>query len=140
MKPVTEAQIEFGHRLGIDLSGRSINVALAMIEDSIDTQFHGRNDLGAPTPKQVQLALRFGQDISAVSRRVGNAIVDDILTTLNHEAIVSQCLAPDVVVVNKHDTLARKRVISSIREDGTVYLRGGNGARTWARNLVRVEK
>lgn len=140
MKLVTEPQMEFGRRIGLDLSGKTAGVALAMIHDTVDMQFHGRNDLGAPTPKQIELARQFGYDISTVSRRVGDAIIDDIMTNLNHEAIANQRLAPNVVVINKHDILGRKFVISSIREDGTVYLRGGNGAKAWARSLVRAEE
>ena len=32
----------------------------------------------------------------------------------------------------------RKLVISSIQPGGTVYFKGGNRARAWARSLVRV--
>jgi hypothetical protein len=135
---VIEAQIEFGRRFGPDLSGKTVSVALAMVHDAVDTQFHGRNDLGEPTPKQIELARQFGQDISAVSRRVGDAVVDDIMTNLNQEAIASQHLERGVVVTNKHDFLSRKFIISSIGEDGTVYFCGGSGARAWARSLVRV--
>ena len=138
MNLVTEAQIEFGRRFSLDLYGKTVGVALAMVQDAVDTQFHGRNDLGEPTPKQIELARQFGHDISAASRRVGGAVIDDIMTDLNHEAIASQRLAPGVVVTNKHDSLSRKFVISSIAENGTVYFCGGNGARAWARSLVRV--
>lgn len=39
---VSEAQASFGKRLGLDLTGRSVNVAHALIEDAIDVGFHGR--------------------------------------------------------------------------------------------------
>lgn len=136
---VTEAQIQFGRRIGLELAGKSLGVARAMIEDAIDCQFYGRNDLGEPTPKQIELARKLGRNISTVSRRVGDAIIDDIMTQLNHEAIESQRLAPGVVVTNKHDLLGRKIVISSIKEDGTVYFRGGNGSKAWARSLIRAD-
>jgi hypothetical protein len=139
MNFVTETQIQFGRRIGLDLAGKTVGVARAMIEDAIYCQFYGRNDLGAPTLKQIELARKFGHDISTVSRRVGDAIIDDIMTQLNIEAIASQRLAPDVVVTNKHDQLGRKFVISSITEDGTVYFRGGNGAKAWARSLIRAD-
>jgi hypothetical protein len=139
MKFITEAQIQFGRRVGLDLAGKSVSVARAMIEDAIHCQFYGRNDLGEPTPKQIELARKFGHDISTVSRRVGDATIDDIMTQLNREAIASQGLAPGVVVTNKHDLLGRKIVISSIKEDGTVYFRGGNGGKAWARSLIRAD-
>ena len=136
---VTEAQIQFGRRIGLDLEGKTVGVALAMIEDAIHCQFYGRNDVGAPTPKQIELARKFGHDISAVSRRVGDAIINNIMTELNREAVASQRLAPGIVVKNKHDPLDRKFVISSIAGDGTVYFRGGNGAKAWARSLTRTD-
>ncbi|HXW71877.1 MAG TPA: hypothetical protein VEK34_10615 [Methylocella sp.] len=139
MNFVSEAQIQFGRRIGLDLAGKTVAVARAMIEDAIHYQFYGRNDLGKPTPKQIELACRFGHDISMVSRRVGDAIIDDIMTRLNLDAIVGQRLAPGVVVTKKHDRLGEKFVISSIRPDGTVYFRGGNGAKAWARSLIRVD-
>lgn len=138
MKIVNDSQIAFGISLGLDLTGKSVRVAQAMIEDLIDTQFHGRNDLGRPSTKQQMLAQRFGHDISCASRRVGDAIISDIMLKLNHDAIAEHNLAPGVTVVNKHDRLQQPRVISSIKEDGTVYLRGGNGARAWARSLSRL--
>ncbi len=73
-----------------------------------------------------------------MSRREGDAIIDDVLTELNHEMIESEGLAPGVAVANIHDVLGRTFVISSIHPDGTVYFRGGNGQRAWARSLRRV--
>ena len=134
-----EKQIQFGRRIGLDLAGKTVGIARAMIEDAIDCQFYGRNDLGEPTPKQIELARKFDRDISTVSRRLGDAIVDDIMTQLNLEAIASQRLARDVVVTNKHDQSGRKFVISSITDDGTVYFRGGNGAKAWARSLIHAD-
>jgi hypothetical protein len=137
---VSDAQIQFGCRLGLALTGKTVGVARAMIEDAIDCQFYGRNDLGEPTLKQIELARKFGREIAAVSRRVGDAIINDLMTDLNHEAIQSQRLARDVPVTNKHDPLHRRWVISSITEDGTVFFRGGNGAKAWARSLIRVDE
>ena len=139
MEYVTKAQIAFGQRLGLDLAGKSVGEAQAMIEDAIQRDFLMDEDLGSPTLKQVELAAKFQKDISGTSLRVGNAIVDDLMTELNHEAIRREGLAPGVVTINKHDTLKMKRVISSIAEDGTVYFRGGNGAKAWARSLIRIK-
>lgn len=137
--PVNEKQIEFGRQIGIDLAGRSLNVARAMIADVIQRDFSGLPDLGSPTERQVSLAKKFDHDISNTTRRVGDAIIADLMLRLNFEAIDCQGLAPDVVVVNKHDKLQRKSVISSISSDGTVYFRGGNGARAWARSLIKCD-
>jgi hypothetical protein len=47
MSFVTEVQIQFGRRIGLDPVGKTIGLVRAMIEDAIDRQFYGRNDLVA---------------------------------------------------------------------------------------------
>jgi len=137
---VTEAQVEFGKRLDLELDGKSVGVAYAMVGDAIQRSFFGKNDLGAPTTKQIELAAKFGIDIARATRSVGDAVITDIMFKLNQEAIVEQKLAPGIKVVNKHDILGKVRTVSSIAGDGTVYFKGGNGARAWARSLVRMDK
>ncbi|WMT71911.1 hypothetical protein [Bradyrhizobium sp. Ash2021] len=137
-RKVTQAQIDFGRRLGLELSEKSIGVAHALIQDAIQRSFFGKNDLGSPTSKQIELAMKFGFDIRHETRGVGDAVIADIMDGLNCRGIVEQRLAVGVRVRNKHDTLNREWVISSISADGTVYFKGGNGARAWARSLVRI--
>jgi hypothetical protein len=110
-----------------------------MIEDVIQRDFLGKDALGVPTAKQIELAAKFGHDISMATRRVGNAVIDDLMRQLNREAISEQKLEAGVAVINKHDQLRSKLIISSIADDGTVYFRGGNGGRAWARSLIRSE-
>lgn len=136
---VNERQVEFGHKLGLDLAECTISVALAKLQDRIDIEFWDKKELGRPSEKQIHLAAEFGYDISNTTARVGSAIVDDILEQLNSESICAQGLKPGDRVRNKWDSLERTWVISSIQEDGTVYFKGGNGQRAWARNLVKVD-
>ena len=136
---LTEAQIAFGTRLGLDLRDKSVGVAYAMIEDAVHQSFLGKNDLGAPTSKQIELAAKFGIDITHATRSVGDAVITDIMFELNQKAIADQKLTSGTKVVNKHDILNIVRTVSSIAEDGTVYFKGGNGARAWARSLIRVD-
>ena len=135
---VTDDQVAFGVTLGLDLHGCTVTIAAARIADAIDTGFWGL-ELGSPTPKQVELAAKFGYDISGMSRREGDAVIDDLMTQLNLETVESEGLAPGVVVTNIHDSLSRQYTISSVYPDGTVYFRGGNGGRAWARSLRRVQ-
>lgn len=58
---------------------------------------------------------------------------------LNQAVISQQQLGPGVAVRNKHDPLHRRWVISSIGDDGTVFFKGGNGAKAWSRSLIRIE-
>ena len=134
---VDDNQVAFGAKLGLDLRGCTVSVALARIEDAIDIGFHGTTNAGSPTQKQNALAAKFGYDIASLSRREGFAVIDDLMTELNYEMIESEGLVPGVTVVNVHDILEMPLVISSIHPDGTVYFRGGNGKRAWARSLRR---
>jgi hypothetical protein len=136
---VNERQIGFGKRLGLELDGKSVGVAQAMINDAIQRGFYGKNDLGSPTSKQIELARKFGADIAQSTRSVGDAVISNIMFQLNQDAIAGQKLEPGVKVVNKHDILGRVHTVSSIAPDGTVYFKGGNGARAWARSLIRQE-
>ena len=138
---LNDDQIAFGAKLGLDLRACTLTVAVAAarIEDAIDRGFRGVMELGSPTPKQVELAAKFGYDISGLSRREGDATIDDLMTQVNHETIIAEGLAPGVKVTNIHDDFEAHYVISSVYPDGTVYFRGGNGQRAWARSLRRAE-
>ena len=135
---MNDEQIAFGNKLGLDLRGCTVTVAEARIADAIDVGFRGGVELKSPTPKQVELAAKFEHDIAGLSRREGGAIIDDLMTQLNRETIESEGLASGVVVTNIHDESGAHFVISSIYPDGTVYFRGGNGHRAWARSLRRA--
>ncbi|MBU1285944.1 MAG: hypothetical protein KJ989_19470 [Gammaproteobacteria bacterium] len=132
-----DSQIAFGERLGLNLKGKSVGVARAEIDDAIAIEFHGAHDFDSPSAKQCALAKKFGFDISNSTKSVGFAVIDDIMHHLNMEAIEKHQLAPGVTVHNIHQH-EKNYVISSISSDGTVYFKGGNGKRAWARNLERL--
>ncbi len=138
IRKVNEAQVAFGKKLDLDLHGCTVTVAAARIEDAIDLGFRSVSDLGAPTQKQIELAAKFDYDIIGLSRREATAIIEDLMIQLNKEIIEYERLAPGVVVRNIHGPPDMHYIISSIHEDGTVYFRGGNGRRAWARSLRRV--
>jgi hypothetical protein len=48
MQRVNEDQIAFGRLLDLELEGKSISEALAMLHDVVDRDFLGQSDLGAP--------------------------------------------------------------------------------------------
>jgi hypothetical protein len=134
---VNDAQVDFGIKLGVNLRGCTVTVAAALIEDAIDLDFWGK-ELARPTPKQIALAATFGHDISSSSRRVGDAVIGDLMEQLNPDAIAREQLTAGTVVINVHDPIGMQHTISSITPDGTVYYRGGNGQRAWARSLRRA--
>lgn len=132
---VNEAQVRFAENLGINVTSNTVHQAAARIEECILLAFWGVADMGHPTPKQVALGEKYGFDIKNCSRIFGDAVIDDIMLQLNKSAIRELNLAPSVRVMRVSDSLERQETISSIGEDGTVYFRGGNGGRAWARNL-----
>lgn len=136
---VNEEQLEFCEKLGLSVQGDSVGVAMAKVSEMVDSTFNKERPRKALSPKQIELARQFGQDISQESKIVGEAIITDIMHQLNMNAISSQNLESGVAVINKHDSLQRNYVISSIAPDGTVYFKGGNGQRAWARSLVAVK-
>ncbi|MBA1447042.1 MAG: hypothetical protein FE835_19580 [Gammaproteobacteria bacterium] len=137
---VTKAQIKFCKNVGLDVSSDTERVAIARLHETIQREFWENTDLGRPTENQVELASKFGIDISNMSRIVGNAIIDDIMSELNKEAIIEQSLKPGSRVRKTYDENGKIYIISSIKRDGTVYFKGGNGQKAWARNLVSTEQ
>ena len=135
---VNDYQVKFGSNLGLDLRGFTVSVAAAKIRVAIREGFWGDTVSHCPTSKQIAFAKRHGFDIQGLDREIADAIVDDLMTELNMENIESECLAPGVQVINIHDSLGRVEMISSISEEGTVYLKGGQGKKAWARNLRQV--
>jgi hypothetical protein len=138
VESVNEQQIAVGLRLGLDLRGRSVRVASAMIGDFLMTHFWGVSERGQPSLRQRELAEEFGFDISGLSKGVGSAVIDDIMDHLNKEAIETEGLEPGVQVRFRSRDDGRVRIVSSVTPDGTVYFKGGNGQKAWARSLVRV--
>lgn len=138
VRRVSTQQVEFCKTLGLSVEGFTVGVAEAMLRDMIDTRFYSVSDLGHPTEKQCEVAKQFGFDITKTTRRVGSAVVNDIFDQLNRESIQNQQLKPGDVVVKRWDTDEARYVVSSIQEDGSVYFKGGNMNRAWARNLRRV--
>ena len=135
---VNKRQVVFGKKLSLDLIGCTVGVAAARIRRTIDDEFWGQIDSRSPTQKQIAFADKYGYDITNLNRDEADAVVDDLMTELNLQTIHRERLSPSVVVVNIHDRLGRQWIISSITEDGTVYFRGGQGKRAWARGLRRL--
>jgi len=138
IEKVSDNQITFCKKLSIDVKGDSVGIASAKIEEKIQAQFWGHENIDVPTEKQIALAAKFKIDISKMSRLVGDAVIEDIMWQLNANAIKEQNLKPGLLVRKKYEESGSAYVISSISKDGTVYFKGGNGQKAWARNLVNV--
>jgi hypothetical protein len=134
---VNNNQIKFCKKLGLNVSGLSIGVAKAIMDDYIDKYFY-QYELKTLTTKQIKYAHDLGFDISKMTKRQGEAFLDDILFQKNHETIQKEKLKPGVKVKKINEKFDRIETISSIAKDGTVYFKGGNGKKAWAGNLQRV--
>ena len=139
MVKASRKQIVFCMQLGIDVEGNTVGVANAKLLEEVQKSFWGIEQLESPTEKQIELAAKFSIDISIMSRVVGSAYLNDIMSQLNHNTIREQKLRPGLHVFKRYDSLEMEYVISSISEDGTVYFKGGNGQKAWARSLISKE-
>ena len=140
VEPVNSQQIEVGRKLGLDLKGKTVRVASAMIGEYLMANFWGAPERALPSPRQCDLAEEFGYDIRTMSRGVGSAVIDDIMDHLNKESIDNEKLEPGVEVRFRNRDDSRVRVVSSVAADGTVFFKGGNGQKAWARSLERANK
>lgn len=111
-----------------------------MVQDYLLVHFWGMPKPGNPTPKQCEFAREFGFTIDTETFAVGSAVVGDIMDHLNQEAIEQQNLIPGTMVRFRRNPEKGEFVISSVTPDGTVYFKGGNGKKAWARSLERVAK
>lgn len=140
IEKASSEQVDFCKKLGIDVKGNTVGMAAAKLEELIQKCFWGIEQMETPTEKQIDLAKKFGIDISHMSRIVGNAVIDNIMAQLNYNAIKEQKLIPGLPVKKRNDPLNREFIISTIGPNGTVYFKGGNGQRAWARSLINNEK
>lgn len=132
---VDQRQINFGKTFGLNFTNCTTTLAFAKLMDFVDINFNNIQKLGSPTTKQTNFALKNGIDISQMSHREGNAVVDDIMTELNLRTIEKYSLCSGANVINIFKSSNIIYTISSIKDDGMCYFRGGNGKKAWARNL-----
>ena len=137
---VSPAQVAVGKKLGLELEGKSVRVADAIIKEYLLVNFWGMPAPGKPTDQQCAFAMEFGFDIQSLSFTVGSAVVRDIIDHLNKEAIEQHHLEPGTIVRFRRHPEKNEFVISSISPDGTVYFKGGKRQKAWARSLERVTK
>lgn len=122
VKLITQEQLDLCHSVGLDVKGCTISVAKARLDDFIEKGFYGTISPWKATSKQIDYANKFGYDISKMARRESEAIINDLMEELNHEAIRKENLEPGVHVRNIHDPSDEVCIISSITDNGTVYL------------------
>lgn len=146
IKPSSQKQINIGSKLGLDVYCDSWNVARAKLLDFIGDAIGDLVKYTNPTKKQIEFGKEFGIDVSKNSFRVAVARIKDALTEKNLRAIEELQLVPgDQVILTRwfnlnsiSEEFKEKFIISSIRKDGLVYFKGGNGRCAWAGKLRRI--
>lgn len=148
---VTPEQMRVAKALGISLvNGDSFLVASARIEDAV-AEATGGAPCRRPTKRQRELSSEIDIDISTDSHRVAWAKIQEKTLQLyfeeNMAALKNMQLVPgDTVVENivieipgkEAKSFSREYTVSSIRWDGLVYFKGGNGGCSWASKLTKL--
>jgi hypothetical protein len=132
-----ERQIEFGCLLGLNCSGITVRVALAMIWETVDINFNGR-ELKMASEKQIALGKKFDFDFAKLTTRVASAYIKDILEALNYKSIDEQNIKPGDHVVNKYDESKKEHIVSSINKEGYLYFKKSSGGS--ARHMIKINK
>lgn len=145
-EPSSQEQISIGSKLGLDVAHDSWNVARAKLLDFVGDAIGDSVRYTDPTKKQIEFGKEFGIDLSKNSFRVAVARIKDALTEINLRVIEELELVPgDQIVLSRSFNLSgtsreleQKFTVSSIRKDGLVYFKGGNGWCAWAGKLRKI--
>lgn len=146
IKPSSQEQINIGSKLGLDVPRDSWNVARAKLLDFIGDAIGNSVKYTNPTKKQIEFGKELEIDVSKNSFRVAVARIKDALTEKNLRAIEELQLVPgDQVILPRwfnfngiSEKLEEKFIVSSIRKNGLVYFKGGNGRCAWAGKLRKI--
>ncbi len=147
IKPSSQKQINIGSKLGLDVARDSWNVARAKLLDFVGDAIGDSVRYTNPTEKQIEFGKELGVDLSKNSFRVAFARIKDALTEKNLRVIEELQLIPsDQVILTRRfnfnaisKKFEQKFIVSSIRKDGLVYFKGGNGRCAWAGKLRKIE-
>jgi hypothetical protein len=132
-----ERQIEFGRLLGLNFHGLTVGAAFAMIHETIDKNFNGK-ELKAASEKQIELGEKFGFDFSKLTTHVASAYIKDILVALNFKSTEEQHIKPGDCVINKYDKEKKEHIVSSIGKEGYIFFKKTSGG--CARYLIKIDK
>lgn len=146
IKPSSQKQTNIGSKLGLDVARDSWNIARAKLLDFVGDAIGDSAKYTNPTKKQIEFGKQLGIDLSKNSFRVAVARIKDTLTEKNLRVIEESQLVPgDQVVLSRSFNLSgiskeleQKLTVSSIRKDGLVYFKGGNGRCAWAGKLRKI--
>ncbi len=136
----TPEQVQIAARLGVDVCGEADSVASARIHDAVSGALLD-NPPRPATMRQRMFAEKLGAALpEGASVRVASAIIATEVERRLKRAIDSMKLGTGVIVAVDHPvtydggnvTLTLIYAISSVRDDGMVFFRGGNGKCAWA--------
>ena len=137
IKKTNHRQVEFGKLLGLDFSGLSVRVSLAMLKEITERDFNGM-ELKMATEKQITLGKKFDLNFSNLTVGVASAHIKDILEALNFKSIEEQNIKSGDCVVNKYDKSGKEHIVSSIGKEAYLYFKkSGGGA---ARHMIKINR
>lgn len=144
---VTAEQLAVGERLGVDLSQDTWAVARARILDVVGAAIGDQERYNEPTERQIAWAESLGIDLTGHSYRVAFATIQDALWERENRLISEMNLRPGDRVARERDveykgeihTARQEFVISSIRDDGLLWFKGGGGMCGWPSSFTKVE-
>ena len=146
----TAEQVRIAECVGISLMpDDTFLTASARIVDTIADAI-GDFPTDVPTAEQKSLAKEIRLDIGSESRRVARVKLKQVIQERrfreNMHALEQMALRPGDVVVHRLDVGKAseehrdvRKVVSSIRWDGLLFFKGGEGAQAHAKNLKKAE-
>ena len=138
----TESQLALAKLVGLDLGADTYDLAAAKLLDAVATAI----GFEAPEPsseRQRSFASSLGCEVCEDSKRVASAKIGEALFAKNQAAIAALALKSGDLVIRIQQfefqgelrTLEQEYVISSIRPNGRVFFKGGNGQGAWPTQL-----
>lgn len=147
--PPSPELVDLAQRLDVEYDSNWPNmVVVAALRDRVDPLLHER-PIEAPTERQEDYLWTLAREVGLVvdaprTLREASAWIDFLLATRT-AAVLSE-MKPnrgdvvDKVRVSPGGENGSRHVISSIREDGLVYFRGGNGYCGWVSSLRMIAR
>lgn len=143
-KPTTD-QIRVAALFDLIIDDDLPEVGCQKIIDKVNEVFGYPVDLRPATKKQIDFAHKFDVDVSGYTQNLAGIVLTRITQKEDQESIARQNLGHgDIVRIrfkndeyNKNGLDQIEYTISSIK-NGMVYFKGGNGKKTSARNVRKI--
>ena len=134
---VSESDIKFALNIDVDIRGLSKKVAVAAIEDKVRHLILNQ-PIDTPSERQIDLAHKLGVDLGHCSKNMASVKISDKLDKNNRDSVERQKLKPGDKVRKIYGDMGHTYTISSIQPNGVVWFKGGQGSKSWASNVEKL--